>query len=128
MKSFKFPLKTTRKRDQKTSLIFRTIASMIQSLSLDEPKISKVFVTRVRLSSDYKICYVYFSTYGEKIDFDEALEILKLYKPSMRKGLSKTIGGRYTPDLVFIYDKTKEKERHLNELLEKVSKESVEED
>lgn len=108
------------KREQKTSLFMREISTLIQQLSLDEPALIKIFVTRVKLTDDYSICYVYFSTYFSRADFDEALKILKLYKPSIRKALSSEISSRRTPDLVFLYDETKEKERKINELLDKV--------
>ena len=111
------------KREQKSSLYLHEISSLIQTLSLDEPKLIKVFVTRVSLSKDYGICFVYFSTYTDKTAFDEALEILKLYKPSLRKALSGRIVGRYTPNLVFLYDETKEKERKIEDLLDKVAQE-----
>lgn len=112
----------TRKREQKTSLFLHEISSLIQQLSLDEPELSKVFVTRVKLSNDYKICYVYFSTYTDKQVFDNALEILKLYKPSLRKILANRIVSRYSSDLRFLYDETKDKERKINQLLDKVAK------
>ena len=111
------------KREQKTALFFREISNLIQKLSLDEPEISKVYVTKVKLSKDSGICFVYFSTYQNKEDFNNALEVLKLYKPSLRTALSKAVTGRYTPNLVFLYDAAKEKERKLTELLDKVSQE-----
>lgn len=112
----------SRKREQKTSLFFHEISSLIQQLSLDEFALSKVFVTRVKLSNDFKICFVYFSTYTDKQDFDKALEILKLYKTSLRRALAQIISGRYTADIVFLYDETKEKERKINDLLDQVAK------
>jgi ribosome-binding factor A len=113
---------SNRKREQKTSLFFHEISSLVQQLSLDELDLSKVFVTRVRLSNDYKICFVYFSTYTDKAEFDKALKILKLYKPSLRRAMAQSVPGKYTADLVFLYDETKEKERKMNELLDKVAK------
>jgi ribosome-binding factor A len=111
------------KREQKTSLFMREISSLIQQLSLDEPKLSKIYVTRIELTPDYKIIYVYFSTYFSRADFDEALEVLKLYKSSLRKALAADIAARYTPDLVFMYDEIKEKERKMLDLLDRVKKE-----
>lgn len=117
----KLNVSSQRKREQKTALFFREISSLIQSLSLDEPKLFKIFVSRAKLSKDYRICFVYFSTYSDnKKDFDEALEILKLYKPSLRSAISKSIPSKYMADLVFLYDESKEKEREINKLLDEV--------
>ena len=111
----------SRKREQKTSLFLRGISSIIQSLVPDEPALLKVFITKVELAKNYSTCYVYFSTYTDKSDFGEALEILKLYRPSLRKALGQAISGRYVPDLRFVYDEDKEKERKIMNLLDKVA-------
>lgn len=118
---------STVKREQKNALFLREISSLIQRLSQDEPDLSKTFITKTRLSNDYSICYVYLSTYlDNKDDFFKALEILKLYRPSLRKALSTLISGRYVADLRFLYDEDKDKERHMTQLLDKVEKERVE--
>jgi len=121
------PRQSNVKREQKTALFLRKISSLIQSLSFDETKLSKIYVSKVELSKDYKICYVYFSTYTDKKDFDEALEILKLYKPSLRKALAQVVIGKYTADLLFLYDESKEKERHMHKLLDKIAQEEKKE-
>ena len=111
------------KREQKTALFLREISKIIQELSLDEPDVAKVFVTNIKMSKDYGICFVHFSTFTDKKDFDIALEKLILYKPSIRKALAKSIGGRYASNLVFLYDLAKEKERTLNNIFDKIAQE-----
>lgn len=113
---------SNRKREQKTSLFFHEISNLIRTLALDESDLLKVFVTKVSLSNDYSICYVYFSTYTDKSDFDKALPILKLYKSSLRKAMAQAISSRYAADLVFFYDETKDKERKINALLDEAVK------
>jgi ribosome-binding factor A len=112
------------KREQKKSLYLQEISALVRQIALDEPALSSLFVTRVELSRDTGICYVYFSTHTDKKAFDEGLEILKLYKPSMRKTLAQTLRARYVPNLVFLYDEAKEKERRVTELLDKISREN----
>ncbi len=53
-------------------------------------------------------------------DFEEILEILKLYKPSLRKALSAEIKARYVPDLIFRFDKKFEKRQRIEKLLEEI--------
>jgi len=110
------------KREKKKSLYMREITSLIQEIAQDEPVVAQVYVTRVDFSADCGICYVYFSTFGEFSEelFEQVLERLKLYRPSMRSALARSIKSRYTPDLAFFYDKTKEKEFKINQLLDKV--------
>lgn len=55
--------------------------------------------------------------------FKKKLEILKLYKPSIRAALAKKIKSRYVPDLAFKFDEQFEKEQKIHEILDKVKKE-----
>lgn len=113
------------KREKKKALFLREITAMVQALGGDDQAVAQVYVTRIDFSDDYGICHVYFSTYSEFSEelFSKVLERLKLYKPSMRKALAGRIQSRYTPDLIFFYDKTKEKAFKINQILDKVSEE-----
>jgi ribosome-binding factor A len=115
------------KREQKKSFLLREISRLIYEVGQEESVVRDVFVTRVDLSADTGICYVYFSTAAigtsnEEV-WDKALEKLKLYKPSMRSKLSKSMHSRYTPDLLFLFDEKQEKIQHLNSLLDQVHQE-----
>lgn len=116
------------KREQKKSLFFRELSNLYYSVSQEEPGLSSVFITKVDLSSDTGICYVYFGSSGGEAQFKIALQRLILYKPSMRSALAKKIPGRYTPDLQFRFDLTFEKEQKMNQLLDSVKKDLPEED
>ena len=119
---------STIKREQKTSFLLKEIAALVQEITMDEPKLIPIFITRIELSRDGGICYVYFSTHTTRETFEEAFQVLVLYKPSMRKALAQSMHSRYVPDLKFLYDKSKEKERHINKLLDKVSEETKKDD
>jgi len=115
------------KREQKKSLFLRYISTIIQSITQDDPIVAKIYPTRVDFSADTGICYVYFATYDANTDaetiYQEAVKKLILYKPSMRAALAKKIDGRYTPDLLFLFDTTTEKVRAINSILDKVQEE-----
>jgi ribosome-binding factor A len=111
------------KRERRKSLFLQEFSVLFQELLREDSSLIDVFVSKVDLSNDTGICYIYFSAIkepGEEV-FNQALEKLKLYKPSLRKAFANRIKTRYAPDLVFVYDKAKEKERRINELLDKVS-------
>ena len=115
--------KPTIKREQKRSLLLKSISELVRQVAADEPALLPLFVTRIELSRDTGVCYVYFSTHTDRNAFEEGLKILKLYKPSMRKALAGAIQSRYVPQLVFKYDESKEKERRVTNLLDKVQRE-----
>lgn len=114
------PISSHIKREQKKSSFLRELSTIFYGITQDEPILNTVFITKVDLSADGGICYVYFfSADGEK-QFKLALERLKLYKPSMRTALAKSIPGRYTPDLHFRFDEVFEKEQRIHALLDSV--------
>ena len=120
----KRPRVHTIKREQKKSLYFREISSLVQQLAQDEALLRSVFVTRVELSPDNSVCHVYFAMHMGESLFKEALDILKLYKPSLRSTLSQKVLSRHTPDLMFHFDTLKEKERNIHNLLDEIKKDS----
>ncbi|MBX9830729.1 ribosome-binding factor A [Candidatus Babeliales bacterium] len=119
-----------RKKEQKKSFLLREISTLVHALGREEPDVAAVFITRVELSADNGICYIYFAAYPDpKVEdfkaaaqamFNKALDRLKLYKPSMRTALAKVMHGKYTPSLIFLFDEKQEKVLKINELLDKV--------
>ncbi len=101
------------KRAQKESLLLREISNMYHTITMDDDRLNGLFVNRVELSTDRGWVTVYFFTLDGFEKFEEQLEILKLYKPSIRKGLASEIKGRYVPDLKFAYDAKFEKQQSL---------------
>lgn len=108
------------KKSQKESLLLREISNLFFSAAIDEKSLQGVYISRVSLSSDKGVCYVYFySPEGEEA-FNEKLKTLKLYKPSLRKGIANKIKARYVPELIFKYDNEFEKQRKIEDLLDKI--------
>lgn len=101
------------KRAQKESLLLREISTMFHSITMEDNRLLPLFVNRVELSTDKGWVTIYFYTLDGYEKFAELLEILKLYKPSMRKALSQGVRGRYVPDLRFEYDSKFEKQQRL---------------
>lgn len=108
------------KRAQKESLLFREISQLFLQAMMDDKRLEGLFVNRVQLSPDKGVCTVYFYTAKGEEYFDDILQVLTLYKPSMRKALASTVKGRYVPDLVFEFDKQFEKQQRIEELIEQV--------
>jgi ribosome-binding factor A len=108
------------KLSQKESLLLREISSLFIKTSADDPRLVRLTITRVSLSSDKSSCSVYFYTPGGLQEFKELLELLKLYRSSLRTALAKSIKARYTPQLIFKYDEQLEKETKMNQLLDSI--------
>ena len=112
------------KRAQKESFILRELSQLITKLINDEPLLATISATRVDLSKGAGMCNVYFSSSEGEEGFLKALEVLKLYRNSLRTGLSKARQSRHTPELMFLYDEQLEREMRMHRLLDTVKDES----
>lgn len=111
------------KKSQRESQLLKEVTELLRKTALDDPRLAHIFVSRVTLSADSKICTIYFYTLEGETRFEETLEILKLYKPSLRKALASRINRRYTPELLFKFDTRFGKQQKLEELFEKIKTE-----
>ncbi len=107
------------KHAQKESLLLHTIASLFMQIIQDEPVLAGFTVTRAELSPNKSSCRIFFHCQGGLEEFEKKRKTLVLYKPSLRQGLSKSIHGRYTPELRFAYDAQLDKQRRIDDLIDK---------
>jgi ribosome-binding factor A len=113
------------RRAQKESLLFREISQLFLEASLDDPKLHTITINRVGLSPDKSICTIYFYTPDGQSYFEkELLPILVQYKSSLRRALAARVPARYTPELLFAYDKQFEKQLRIEQLLEEVKEDT----
>jgi len=110
------------KKAQKEKLIFRELSQIFWQLFLDDTRLSNLQLTRVSLSADKSTCFIFFYIPGGLTAFEEKLDILKLYKGSLRKAMADQIDARYTPELVFKFDELHEKQQHIENLFESIKK------
>ncbi len=111
------------KKSQRESQLLKEVTELLRQAALDDPRLGHVFVSRVELSPDSKVCTVYFYSLEGEAHFEKTLEILKLYKPSLRKALAQRVNRRYTPELLFKFDTRFKKQQKLEELFEKIKTE-----
>ncbi len=114
---------STIKHAQKESVLLHTIAQLFMPIMQDEPLLEGLTVTRTVLSPNKNSCTIFFHTLGGLKEFEEKRKTLVLYKPSLRRALAKSIHGRYTPDLRFAYDQQLDKQRHIDDLIDKLKDE-----
>lgn len=111
------------KRSKKESLLFREISRLFMQTVLDDKRLDGFFVNRVQLSPDKGMCNVFIYSSMGKAAFDNVIDVLKLYKPSLRKAVSQALPSRYTPELKFVFDEQFDKQAKINDLIEKLKEE-----
>ncbi len=104
-------------------MLLHTIAPLFVQIMQDEPTLQGLTITRVKLSSDKGKCTIFFHALGGFSEYEEKRKTLVLYKASLRKALSQSIKGRYTPTLQFTYDLELDKQRRVEDLIDKLKRE-----
>lgn len=112
------------KHSKKESLFLKEIMVIFRELSLDDPRMTDLFVSRVGLSADCGMCTVFFYTPRGEEYFKLRSEMLKGYAPGIRKVLSQRIKVRHTPEIFFKFDDRFEKEQRIENILEKIKTEN----
>ena len=108
------------KKAQKESQLLREISTLYFQASADDTRLQNVTITKVELADNKGTCKVFFYTPEGEKSFKELLEIIKLYKPSLRKALAASLNGRYTPDIFFVYDQQQGTQIRVETLIEKI--------
>lgn len=112
-----------RRRAQKESLLRKELSKLFLEIQRNDPQFEGIYINRVSLSPDKSMVRVLFYSHEGENFFKEKLKNLILYKPSIRKALSQLIPSRYTPEIIFVFDKTFEKQCRIESLLDKIKEE-----
>lgn len=108
------------KQSQRESILYKEISSLYAEKTVEDPELRDLFITKVELTPDRRIAYIYFyTTHGEDY-FKKRFQHLILYKPSMRKAIAERMHSKFTPDLRFYFDRQMSKQIKIEQLLDTV--------
>ena len=95
------------RKDRLESLIVRNITEIIQ-FELKNPKLGFVTITSGKVTADYSYAKI-FVTFIDSAHKEEKMEELAKSKGFIRSELAKRLSIYKTPDLIFVYDDTRER-------------------
>ena len=95
------------------------IARCFQGGQMQDPRLSNVTITAVKLSADLQLASIYFRVY-EVDKIDNAKRGLQTASGFLRKKLASHLDVRRVPELRFFYDESIEKASRIEELLSKL--------
>ena len=103
------------------------VASRIQVIIADlirkkvrDPRLSLVTISSVRVTSDLKIAYVYFSVFGDEKRILEAAQGLESSHGFLKREVAPKLGVRYMPELKFIHDESFDHGSRMDQLIKSV--------
>ena len=118
-------------RSERVADILREEITQIVGYELEDPRLTMVTITEVRLSDNMRAARVYVTVAGNEEEHKSALAALRHAAPYVRKQLGLSLNLPRTPELHFVRDKVEEEGTRVDQLLEKIenewkSKEGVE--
>jgi ribosome-binding factor A len=110
-------------RTERTADTLKEEIAQIVSYELEDPRLTMVTVTDVRLSADKRAARVYVTIAGDEEVHKSALAALKHAAPYVRKQLGLSLNLPRTPEIHFVRDRVEEEGERVDQLLQLIERE-----
>jgi ribosome-binding factor A len=110
------------RRPERVADTIREEISQIVGYELEDPRLTMVTVTDVRLSENLHDARVYVTISGDEAEHRNALTALRKAAPYVRKQLGLSLNLPRTPEIHFVRDVVEEKGERVDELLRNLEK------
>ena len=111
------------RRPERVADLLREEISQIVGYELEDPRLTMVTVTDVRLSDNLKAARVYVTVAGDEEEHRLALVALRRAAPYVRKQLGLSLNLPRTPEIHFVRDKVEEEGERVDKLLAEIEHE-----
>jgi ribosome-binding factor A len=108
------------RRPEKVAEQVREEIAQIVGYELDDPRVTMVTVTDVRMSDNLREARVFVTVAGTDDEALNALKALRKAAPYVRRQLAFNLSLRHAPDIHFIRDTVEEKAARVDELLREI--------
>ena len=105
------------RRKERTADTLKEEIAQIVGYELEDPRLTMVTVTDVRLSADKRAARVYVTVAGDEKEHQEALAALKHAAPYVRKQLGLSLNLPRIPEIHFVRDRVEEEGERVDQLL-----------
>ncbi len=102
--------------------MLREEIAQIVGYELEDPRVTMVTVTDVRVSENLRDARVYVTVAGDEAEATSALLALRHAAPYVRKQVGFSLNLRHTPEIHFVRDTVEEKGARVDQLLEEIEK------
>ncbi len=116
------------RRPERVADILREEISQIVGFELEDPRLTMVTVTVVRLSDNLRDARVYVTIAGDEKEHQAALSALRHAAPYVRKQLGLSLNLPRTPEIHFVRDLIEEQGERVDHLLYRIEQESYRKD
>ena len=106
--------------------MLREEIAQIVGYELEDPRLTMVTVTDVRLSDNLRDARVYVTVAGDEAEHQSAMVALRHAAPYVRKQVGFALSLRHTPEIHFVRDTVEEQGQRVDQLLEEIKQDGVE--
>jgi ribosome-binding factor A len=110
------------RRKERTADSLKEEIAQIVGYELEDPRLTMVTVTDVRLSGDKRTARVYVTVAGDEEEHKAALAALKHAAPYVRKQLGLSLNLPRTPEIHFVRDRVEEEGERVDQLLQQIER------
>src|SRR4030095_4958562 len=110
-------------RSERVAEIRREEISQIVGYELQDPRVTAVNVTEVRVSDNLRAARVYFTVAGDEDEHRLALKALRHAAPFVRKRIGLSLNLPRIPEIYFVRDKVEEQGERVDQLLDQIERE-----
>jgi ribosome-binding factor A len=110
-------------RTERIAETLREEIAQIVGFELEDPRLTMVTVTEVRVADDLRDASVYVTVQGDEREHQQALKALEHAAPYVRRQLGFSLNLRHTPVLHFVRDTVEEKAERVDALLQEIGSE-----
>ena len=111
------------KRSDRVGDMIRQVIGEMLRRDLNDPRLSLVTLTEVKVTEDLKIATVFFSAMGNPVQEEASLHGLQSAAGYIKKRLGRELRLRVVPDLLFKVDRTFEYGNRIDRLLKTIQEE-----
>ncbi|HVG34870.1 MAG TPA: 30S ribosome-binding factor RbfA [Pyrinomonadaceae bacterium] len=108
------------RRPERVADMLREEIAQIVGYELEDPRLTPVTVTDVRLSENLRDARVYVLVAGDEAETVKALAALRHAAPYVRKQVGFALSLRHTPEIHFVRDTVEEQGARVDELLAEI--------
>jgi ribosome-binding factor A len=110
------------RKERVTEEIKDLLALTFQGDTIQDPRLSGITITAVKLTPDLQLAYVYFRLFDPS-KTEEALKGFKSCAVYLRRQIADQLELRRVPELKFFYDESIEKGEKIEKLMSHIKKE-----
>ena len=110
-------------RTERIAETLREEITQIVGFELEDPRLTMVTVTEVRVADDLRDASVYVTVQGDEREHQQALKALEHAAPYVRRQLGFSLNLRHTPVLHFVRDTVEEKAERVDALFQEMGSE-----